>query len=29
MNHIPAPLFPLAQTTIQQRLVLTNLIEDK
>jgi putative IMPACT (imprinted ancient) family translation regulator len=29
MNHIPAPLFPLPETTISQRIVLTNIIEDK
>ncbi len=29
MNYIPAPLFPLAETTIAQRTILTNVIEDK
>jgi putative IMPACT (imprinted ancient) family translation regulator len=29
MNHIPAPLFPLVETTISQRIILTNIIEDK
>ncbi len=29
MNHIPAPLFPLPETTISKRVILTNVIEDK
>lgn len=29
MNHIPAPLFPVPETTISQRITLTNIIEDK
>lgn len=29
MNHIPAPLFPQPETIISQRIILTNVIEDK
>ena len=29
MNRIPAPLFPQPETTINKRLMLTNIIEDK